>query len=74
MAYTQQQIDELEAAIAMGALTVRYSTPGGDRQVTYRSLAEMISILALMKQSVDSESTLVRSGIVYPSFSKGLES
>lgn len=72
MAYTQQQIDELEAAIAHGALTVRYSSPGGDKQVTYRSLSEMMTILALMKGSVGSASTEAKSGVVYPSFSKGL--
>ena len=44
MAYTQQQLDLLDAAIAQGALTVEYA----DKKVTYRSLAEMMSIRNLM--------------------------
>ena len=68
MAYTQQQIDILKAAIAEGALTVRYS----DKQVTYRSLDEMLRILSLMEQEVGSSNIEAASGIVYGSFSKGL--
>jgi len=44
MAYTQQQYEELQAAIAEGALSVRH----GDRTVTYRSLDEMQRILRAM--------------------------
>jgi len=40
MAYTQAQLDALDAAIASGALSVRYA----DQQVTYRSLQEMQAI------------------------------
>lgn len=72
MAYTQQQIDNLKAAIAEGALQVRYSTPNGERQVTYRSLAEMQKILADMEQEVGTSSIEAASGVVYPSYSKGL--
>lgn len=43
---TQQRIDSLEAAIAEGVLTVRH----GERQVTYRSLDEMRSILKDLKR------------------------
>jgi len=44
MAYTQKQYDELQAAIAEGALTVRHA----DRTITYRSLDEMQRILRAM--------------------------
>lgn len=47
MAATAQQIADLEAAIASGALTVQYGDP--PRRVTYRSLAEMESVLAKLK-------------------------
>lgn len=68
MAYTQQQIDTLKAAIAEGALTVRYS----DKQITYRSLDEMMRILALMEREAAGSNTEAASGLVYGSFSKGL--
>lgn len=45
MAFTQQQINALEAAIASGTLSVRY----GDRQVTYQSLSEMRRLLRQMR-------------------------
>jgi hypothetical protein len=48
VAYTQQQIDELRAAIASGQLLVR----SGDRSLQYRSLEEMQRILNLMEADV----------------------
>lgn len=45
MAYTMEQVTALEAAVAEGALTVKYQ----DKQVTYRSLDEMVRILRQMK-------------------------
>lgn len=43
MAYTQKDIDALKAAIATGATKVRFAD---NREVTYRTLAEMRSVLA----------------------------
>lgn len=48
MAYTQAQHDALEAAIAEGAQRVKYE----DRDVTYRTQAEMEALLAKMKRSL----------------------
>lgn len=48
MAFTQQQITALEAAIASGTLSVRY----GDRQVTYQSLSEMRRLLRQMRGEI----------------------
>jgi hypothetical protein len=48
MAYTQAQRDALAAAIASGALTVRY----GETSTTYRSLAEMRQVLAAIDQDL----------------------
>ena len=45
MAYTQAQLDSLEAAIAEGARTVKYE----DREVTYRSLKDMESLRRRMR-------------------------
>lgn len=44
MAWTTQQYTDLQNAIATGATKVRYS----DKEVTYRSLEEMRSLLAEM--------------------------
>lgn len=45
MAWTQTDVDALKAAIATGALKVRYAD---GREVTYRSLAEMERVLAAL--------------------------
>lgn len=49
MAYTQEQVAALETAIATGALTVRNAN---GEFVTYRSLAEMRSVLGEMKRAL----------------------
>jgi len=46
MAFTTSDIDALKAALATGALQVRYAD---GRQITYRSLAEMRQILQMMQ-------------------------
>lgn len=53
MAYTQEQIDVLEAAIGQGVLEVQYA----DKTVKYRSLDEMLRILNMMKGIVDPVAT-----------------
>jgi len=58
--FTQAQIEALEKAIAEGTLRVKYQ----DREVTYRSLEEMLEILSLMKKS--------KIKVIHPEFSKGL--
>jgi hypothetical protein len=50
--WTQADIDSLKAAIALGALSVRYSGPP-ERQVTYHSLDEMRALLSSMQHDVD---------------------
>jgi hypothetical protein len=66
MAYTQQQHDTLEAAIAQGALKVKY----GDKEIEYRSLKDMQIILNNMK----SELGLLKqnSGRRFASYSNGI--
>lgn len=46
MAYTQTDIDDLKAAIASGALRVRYAD---GREIQYRSLADMRETLSIMQ-------------------------
>jgi hypothetical protein len=66
--FTQAKLDALEDAIAEGALTVKYA----DKQITYRSLAEMMQIRDLMRKELG----VTKSGNrrVYAKFSKGLNS
>ncbi|WP_022722953.1 phage head-tail joining protein [Rhodopseudomonas sp. B29] len=57
MAYTQDDIDALKAAIAAGALKTKFGSGPDAREVTYRSLAEMRSILADMLAEVSPAAT-----------------
>lgn len=64
--YTTEMLAALDAAIATGALTVKY----GDKTVTYRSLDEMLRIRKLMQIELGiMENT---NGRTYGSVSKGL--
>lgn len=67
MSYTPDQIASLKAAIATGALTVRN---GNGETVTYRSLAEMRQVLAMMEADASSlSSSAVR--YINPTYSDG---
>lgn len=68
MAFTSDQLTKLDEAIAQGSLTVKYQ----DKQVTYRSLDEMLKIRDLMRTELGLTSGS-RGGRVYPTFSKGLD-
>lgn len=68
MAYTLEQIQILENAIATGSKVVKY----GDKEVEYRSLTEMKQTLDMMKEDLgltDRKKDTRR----YGSFNKGLE-
>lgn len=64
--YTIEQYVALKAAIAEGALSVRYA----DKSVTYRSLDEMLRILKLMETDLGFNACN-DGGRRYASFSKG---
>lgn len=49
MAWTQEDVDALQAALGTGARRVRYSDHS---EVEYRTLAEMESLLGKMKASL----------------------
>lgn len=66
MAFTIEQYQALQAAIAEGALSVRYA----DKSVTYRSLDEMIRILKLMANELGLD-IHNSGGRRFTSFSKG---
>lgn len=66
MAFTLEQYEALKAAVAEGALSVRYA----DKSVTYRSLDEMLRLLKLMATELGLNASN-DGGRIYTSFSKG---
>lgn len=56
MAWTQDDIDTLKAAVRSGILSVTYDGPPR-RSITYQSLAEMRDLLAEMEGLVSSATT-----------------
>lgn len=69
MAYTQNDLVAIRKAMTSGMLRVKFSTPGGaDRDVTYRSLAEMRE----MERVILRELGQAQTQRVYPAFGSGL--
>lgn len=66
MAWAQTDYDALNKAIAQGATSVRY----GDRQITYRSLAEMLQLRQQMAAELGLNSA--RIARKFASYSSGL--
>ena len=64
--FTDAQLKSLEAAIATGALMVRYA----DKTVTYRSLDEMLKVREIMRKALGYVSG--QSGRIYLEHDKGL--
>ena len=65
--FTTAQLEALEAAIAQGALKVKYQ----DREVTYQSLSDMLRLRDVMRGELGTETTnRVRR---FAQFSKGIE-
>lgn len=64
----QADIDKLSAAIGTGALRVRFA----DRDVTYRSLAEMIGAKAMLEQELAAAQGATRTRQLRFNTSKGL--
>lgn len=65
MAWTQAQHDALEAAIAEGVMKVKYE----DKEVTYRSLSDMMKLLNSMKKSLGLIDASKQA--IYPTHSRG---
>ncbi len=66
MAFTLSQLQKLEQAVAMGATRVEYE----DKEVEYRSLADMLQLIGLMKRELGlTAGTTIRRRAT---FSKGL--
>lgn len=58
MAWTQADIDALDAALASGRKTVQY----GDKSTTYQSVDEMLKVRALMRSEVASAGATTSEG------------
>lgn len=68
--FTYEKLVALEEAIASGALTITYSTSaGGSKSITYRSLAEMLRVRAIIRSKLGIADTTTS---LHPTFSKGL--
>lgn len=67
MAWTQQQLDAIEAAIASGELTVRF----GDRTVTYRSMDELLQARAVIRESISAAAGTSTDRFSFAQTSKG---
>jgi hypothetical protein len=65
MAWTNEDLEKLEAAMAEGALRVKYK----DKEIEYRSLREMERLREQMKAELEGKSKTVR---VQASYDKGL--
>lgn len=68
---TLEQYNELRAAIFSGAQSVSYTHPGGAKNVTYRSITDMLRILKLLATELGLSTGGPRR--TYATFSKGLK-
>ncbi len=66
MAFTQSQLDALEAAIASGTLEVRV----GDKSVRYQTMAELIKARDLIRDQLATASSGSKSRASFASFVK----
>jgi len=67
MAWTQAQLDVIEAAIASGELTVHFS----DRSVTYRSMDDLLKARGVIKDALASQSGSATDRFSFVQTSKG---
>lgn len=67
---TIEQYYELRSAILSGASQVSYTHPGGGKTVTYRSLADMMTILRMLGDDLGLNTK--GRGRTYAVFSKGI--
>ncbi len=64
MAFSQNDLDVIDAAIASGALRVKYK----DREVQYQSLADLLTARSIIASALGAGGR----GHVYPVHSKGV--
>jgi hypothetical protein len=64
MAYSQTDIDALQAAIATGALRVKFGSGSDSREVEYRSLSDMNATLQTMQNAVSPAAARPRVSVI----------
>jgi hypothetical protein len=64
MAYQQADIDALKAAIASGAMRVKFGSGPDSREVEYRNLSDMNATLAMMLAEVSPATPRPRVSVV----------
>lgn len=67
MAFTQQDVDAIDRAIASGELTVRL----GEKLITYRSMAELREARAIIKNELSQAAGGVTSTCSFAEFGRG---
>lgn len=67
MAWTQAQLDAIEAAIASGELSVQF----GDRTITYRSMEDLLKARAVIKDALASDAGTAPDRFSFAQTSKG---
>jgi hypothetical protein len=67
MAWTQAQLDAINAAIAAGTKAVDY----GDRRIVYHSLDEMLKAKRVIEEDIAAQAGTGRSRVTYGRFSRG---
>lgn len=71
MAFSQEQFEAIEAAIAEGVTTVTWGGAGQSKTVVYRSLTEMTRIYNMIGRSLGLIASTPR--VTFSSFSKGFQ-
>lgn len=71
MAFTVEQFEALEAAIAEGVLTVTWGGAGQNKSVQYRSLTDLLRVYNMIGRSLGLISATPR--MTFSNFSKGFQ-
>lgn len=67
MAFTSAQLAALETAAASGQLRVRF----GDREITYQSLADLLSAIEVARRDLATSATSSGTTRRYPCYGRG---
>lgn len=67
LVFTQTDLDNLKAALVSGALRVRI----GDRDVIYRSQAELLTVIKMITEQLASNTSTVTANLIQAKYSKG---
>ena len=66
LTFTESDLDNLKAALLTGALRVRI----GEREVIYRSQAEILKAIKMISEYIEAQTDTTTSSLVQSSFTK----